>query len=288
MSRLNVLINFIHDYFFRNSYILRNRKYPVRKNHVNLHRWHMDDYMDNLGDYLSEVIVNYMKKIYHLDDAKKLKKTRHLYAVGSIICLGMQNATIWGSGYIKDRTDNVLYSFFCKLRRLDIRCVRGPETRKQLLSQGFKCPEIYGDPVILMPDIYNPKDMQKQRKYSIIKHHTDKSRNTDENEIDMVTTDYENVIDRIVESELIISSSLHGVILSEVYGVPAVLYIPDYMRDTPELYKYKDYYHSTGRYDFPTAYSIQEALMTKPCTIPDFSEMRKMLIETFPVDLWKV
>lgn len=96
-------------------------------------------------------------------------------------------------------------------------------------------------------------------------------------------TDWRVFIDEIIKGKLVISSSLHGIILAEAYGVPAILL---YEKDM-NLFKYKDYYHSTGRYDFPIAKSIEEALTMKPAPIPDMSVLQKNLLESFPADLWK-
>ena len=40
--------------------------------------------------------------------------------------------------------------------------------------------------------------------------------------IDVKTSDYRKFITEICQSKLIISSSLHGIILAESYGIPAI------------------------------------------------------------------
>lgn len=52
------------------------------------------------------------------------------------------------------------------------------------------------------------------------------------------------------------------------------------------LFKYKDYYYSTGRYEFPVVHSVEEALKTSPPPIPDLSAMRENVAKLFPKDLW--
>ena len=84
------------------------------------------------------------------------------------------------------------------------------------------------------------------------------------------------------KSRLIISSSLHGIILAEAYGIPAVLL----NNNDIDLLKYYDYYFSTGRKSVKVASSIEEALNKGPMPLPDLSEMQKGLIESFPYDLF--
>ena len=86
-------------------------------------------------------------------------------------------------------------------------------------------------------------------------------------------------------AELVISSSLHGIILAEAYGVPAIM-----LRDTPskDITKYKDWYYSTGRKEFPIADSIDDALSMTPVMLDraTIEAMQNRLINSFPIDLW--
>ncbi|MCD7747604.1 MAG: polysaccharide pyruvyl transferase family protein [Firmicutes bacterium] len=251
-------------------------------NVVNLHYWSAskDEKKQNLGDYLSKVIVEYMLSRKGISLEQCVEKTKHLYAVGSILGMGWCNATVWGSGFIRE--ENQVRMLFGKyLRKLDIRAVRGPKTKDELI-RGVQCPEIYGDPVILLPYICNAKKVGKLRSYSFVRHHDD---NTEcANIINIVTTDYQKFVDDIVSSEKVISSSLHGIIIAEAYGIPAVLYLPERLKN--QLFKFQDYYFGTGRYFFPVASSLEEALSICPIAPPDFSEQREQLINAFPYDLW--
>jgi pyruvyltransferase len=117
-----------------------------------------------------------------------------------------------------------------------------------------------------------PKNVEKQYTCSVVKHMSDHTK-TNLHEIDILTNDYSFFIDELVASEFVISSSLHGIILSEAYGIPCVLYLPKDTNNT--LFKYEDYYYSTGRYDFPVAKTIEEALKTTPPELPDLRELQK-------------
>lgn len=125
----------------------------------------------------------------------------------------------------------------------------------------------------------------KQYRYGLINHMTQKDVIKDGKQISILTSNYEKFIDDILECEIIISSSLHGIILAEIYGVPAILYFPE-TYDAPML-KYRDYYYSTGRYDFPLATTLEEAIKLEPLNLPDFSDMKQNIERVFPYDLWR-
>lgn len=271
---------FVYLYKIRNKNILRYEERSIVPGKVNLHYWRRRSGEDNIGDYLSCVVVDFMKEYYDLND-DTTRKTKHLYAIGSILQAGRQNATVWGSGFLDPLTHG-LSKYMKYFRKLDIRIVRGPNTRKHLLELGYKCPEIYGDPAILMPLIYKGCCVDKTREYTVVKHYTDET--PSEYSLNILTNDYKTFIDTILESKLVISSSLHGIILAEAYGVPAILYKPDNAQTT--LFKFEDYYFSTNRFEFPVAKSIEEALTLTPCALPELSEIQNNLIKTFPKDLW--
>lgn len=250
--------------------------------HINLFYWQMSEQEENLGDYLSKVVVTHFMPQKASPAAGKSIKT--LFATGSILGFRCQDATIWGSGMLYHHS---IYLDRLRFSKLDIRAVRGPETRKLLLGIGKDCPEVYGDPAILMPLIFKPENVIKKHKVSIVLHYDHGNYAIPDgfecNMIDIVTKDYKSFITQIMESELVISSSLHGIILAETYGVPAVFLAPKKLR----LFKYEDWYHSTGRYDIVVAKSIAEALMVQPMPLPDLEKMQQKLLQAFPSDLWE-
>ncbi len=135
---------------------------------------------------------------------------------------------------------------------------------------------------MLMPLIYPAKQAtKKEYPYIVVPHY---SFQTDgEHILYPMTDDWEYFLDELLKAELVISSSLHGIILAEAYGIPAILLNDHNMR----LFKYKDYYYSTGRYEFPIATSVEEALSMVPAELPHIEKMQKGIIESFPKDLWE-
>lgn len=199
-TRFNELKKTRNVYKKRNSIILSDFNRKSRLNRVNLHYWKPVDGSDNLGDYLSTVVVNYLVPDYQ---NIILGGGKHLYAIGSILGFGCQDATVWGSGLLNPYP---MYLERIKIANLDIRAVRGPKTRKELIKLGKSCPDVYGDPAILMPEIYMPKDSDKIYRASLITHLSENDKSYPIHRIDMRTNDYRHVIDEIVKSELIISS----------------------------------------------------------------------------------
>lgn len=261
-----------------------------RENHVNLNAWITSNSHNNVGDYLSYVVVENMCKMHGIDFEQEISATKHLYAIGSILP-GYQDAVVWGTGFGYDKTEkrySLLYNWFHRnTHKLDIRAVRGPETKRILTTMGIKCPEIYGDPAVLMPLFYHPSSLTEQYEYLVIPHYSkyNQYRNCDCC-ISTFTADYKAFIDKICASKIVVSSSLHGIILAESYGIPAVL-----LKDTPskDITKYKDWYYSTERYNFRTAESVEQALELGGTSLDHktIHSMQARLIQTFPMDLWQ-
>lgn len=252
-----------------------------RKKHVNLEYW---KFKKNLGDAISPVVVEYMLGRKGLSLDSKTKKTYHLFAIGSIIGSYDFDAVIWGSGIHNQKLINDVKNQSSYVK-YDVRLVRGPRTRQILLDNGYKVEERYGDPALIMPLIYESSAKKKYDTSVVLHMSTLKLVNVPANvhKIDIETDDYKHFIDELVSSKKVITSSLHGIILAESYGVPAV-FLSTGMDD--ELMKYYDYYESTNRSEFVIAKSIEEALEATPTALPDITSLQKNLIETFPYDLW--
>ncbi|MEJ7683905.1 MAG: polysaccharide pyruvyl transferase family protein [Segetibacter sp.] len=95
-------------------------------------------------------------------------------------------------------------------------------------------------------------------------------------------TIWNNCISEILEADLVIASSLHGLIIAEAYGIPA-----RYIRisETENLFKYNDYMMGTGRNEIDYARDIGEAIEMGGMRPPVFDAVK--LLQTFPIDLWK-
>lgn len=265
--------------FSRNLYGIDGK--PVCKNRVNLEYWNR---VVNLGDVLSPIIVDWMLQKRNIDKNKQIAKTKHLIAVGSIMDNGSYDCTVWGSG-VASFGGIEMISIQSKYRKYDIRSVRGPITKQIMEALNYKCPSVYGDPAVLLPLIYKPI-VKKKYSTSIIQHFREAVELPEEyHEICIQTDDYKFFIEEILASEKVISSSLHGIILAESYGIPAVFLNKGV---DGELIKYYDWYYSTNRRSVMVANSIEEAIGMQPMSLPEnIGEMQKNIMEAFPYDLWE-
>lgn len=151
----------------------------------------------------------------------RLKRDNYLMIGSTLTLLCNSESIVWGAGVI-DATAEL------PARPKKVLAVRGPLTRKYLLERGIQCPEVYGDPALLIPYVYSPK-IEKKYKLGIIPHYSDYDspaldKFRDNNEIKFIKMEgYEkwtDVIDNILSCERIVSSSLHGLIIAEAFGIP--------------------------------------------------------------------
>ncbi|TVZ25587.1 polysaccharide pyruvyl transferase [Gillisia sp. Hel_I_86] len=200
-----------------------------------------ENYGDLLSKYLVEKISGKETRWIHPKKQPWYKWNKKNYlAIGSIIHHATKNSIVWGSGIInKEQT----------IEKADFRAVRGPQTRKFLMELGYECPEVYGDPALLLPKCYYP-EIEKKYKLGITPHYHDYKwvvenfKNDPEIlVIDLMTMDIEEVTKQILSCEKTISSSLHGIIVSHAYGIPSI-----WVEFSDKIFgdgiKYRDYFES--------------------------------------------
>ena len=219
---------------------------------------------NNFGDILNKYLVEQLSgKTVHQIRSWHYNKP-HFFVIGSILQDVNKYSIVWGSGFISIDSK-------CKESPKIVRAVRGPLSRKMLLNQGIDCPEVYGDPALLMPKIYNPINIDKKYELGIIAHYVDKDslwikNNNSKNIkfIDIQTSNFTSFIDQIKECKKIISSSLHGIIIADAYDVPS-LWVEFSKKVYGDGFKFKDYFASVGRTD------------TRPFTIKNDTSIDEIL-----------
>ncbi|MBL4903241.1 MAG: polysaccharide pyruvyl transferase family protein [Desulfocapsa sp.] len=159
--------------------------------------------------------------------------------VGSVMEYANKHAVIWGTGIMNRKQD--------VKKPKKIYAVRGPISRKRMLELGYECPEIYGDPGLLLPKFYDPP-IDKKYAIGVIPHYVDyeqvKSRiRSDKVLLIDVMNSVETVVDQIKSCKCTVSSSLHGVIVSQAYGIPSV-WVQFSDKLAGDGTKYRDYFLS--------------------------------------------
>ncbi|PRZ00813.1 polysaccharide pyruvyl transferase [Marinilabilia salmonicolor] len=203
----------------------------------------------NFGDALNKILI---KKISNFQIAffNSIQNSNidNLLMIGSIIHLSNNRSIIWGAGCISE-------NHLPKEDPLCICAVRGPLTRKLLLKHNIDCPEIYGDPALLFPLVYSAPQIKKKYKIGVIPHYIDKDHKNIkllEQENDVLIIDiqtggnFKTFVKQIHSCQYIISSSLHGLIISDAYNIPNA-WISFGDKIVGNNFKFHDYFLSVKR-----------------------------------------
>jgi len=237
----------------------------------------------NFGDALSQILVERMLGKPIRIASQPITERNKLLGMGSILHYAQDHDVIWGTG-VNGKSPEKAYQF----TTLDVRAVRGPLTRDFLLKRGIPCPEIYGDPTLLIP-MYFPefqKPINPEHEYIIIPHFSDEHLFTGSPHLVSAKEPWNIVIEKILNSKFVISSALSGIIVAEAFGIPARLLQIENKSNTEDLFKYKDYYYGTNRYDFRYANSVEQALEMGGEILP-VCDLEK-LAQAFPYDQMKI
>lgn len=232
----------------------------------------------NFGDDLNFFLLKELTGIDYIINQSDtfIKHDKVLVAIGSIIeWKTLPNAEIWGAGAMWGGNHTLPY------KPKKVWAVRGKYSRDYLLDKGVEVPATYGDPALILPYVYKP---EKYKKYKIgfIPHYTNQG---DENlkrlveeesgcvkVIDLARyNEWTNVIDEINNCDVVFSSSLHGLIISDAYNIPNV-WISFSDNISGGYFKYLDYFSSVGRID------------KKPIKITEEVHIKELLLH---VQEWK-
>lgn len=190
----------------------------------------------NLGDQLSPQILAWATGLNPIWVSRSY--TGKVLGTGSILRALAQRDIVWGAGLIADETleppSDVTFL-----------AVRGPLTRDRILDD---VPQIYGDPALLLPRFFN-EPIAKRYEIGVVPHYMDHDLiSTDDPSVHMIDVrgPWPQVVNEIRTCARVLSSSLHGLIVAEAYGIPA-----SWIRISDRIiggeFKFNDYYLSTGR-----------------------------------------
>lgn len=239
-------------------------------------RWKPVSSIDNFGDALSEAI--FRKMIGCNPPKASARESDKVLGLGSILHFAVDHDIIWGTGVNGKHPNFQDYPF----RALDVRAVRGPLTRDFLERKGIPCPEIYGDPALLLPRLFPKLSPTPCEDYIIIPHLSEIHLFRNMPHVVQPFQRWETVVNRILGAKFVISSSLHGIIVAEAFGIPARwLKVTDH---EPE-FKYQDYFYGTGRFHERPARSLKDAMDKGAHELPALE--LAPLFNAFPHDAFK-
>lgn len=179
--------------------------------------WWMDrPYPGNFGDALNPYLVHRLTGV----PPRFVGAGAGVLAIGSIIKFARAGTKVWGSGTPRLTDRLSAEATYC--------AVRGPLTRRLVRDSGGTCPEVFGDPALLLPRLYHPH-VTKRHAVGLIRHHVHAGEAVtlapDVTEIDILRCGAEEIeafLDEVLASDVIVSTSLHGLIVAHAYGIPAV------------------------------------------------------------------
>lgn len=198
---------------------------------------------NNWGDLLNKTLLEKIsrKKVVWINHGNSLEK---YICIGSILQRADAGSIIWGAGFLSN-------SRKLPTTPRKICAVRGKLTRNIILGQGIDCPEVYGDPALLYPKYYKP-DIKKRYKLGIIPHYVDATNEWFKSNVSAevlkidILSGIDKVVDQLLSCDNIASSSLHGIIAADAYGIPS-----KWLEFSDKVlgggFKFHDYYSSVNR-----------------------------------------
>ncbi len=251
----------------------------------------------NFGDELTKDIIErlFNKKV---EVHNEIDTRFDMLGVGSLIHffndITDYRTYVWGSGLIDDEVKFINNNFIFK-------ACRGGYTRAKLAKKYNNIP--LGDPGLLCNLIYLNK-VEKTDKVGVIPHFRDEhshylndiiKKHPEIFKIISVAQAPEKVADEIKSCKLVLSSSLHGLIVSDSFGVPNMhLMLSDNLKSSNHLrggeYKFRDYYSGVGR-DYENFdprrknlldLSEYDEIIKRYKPLNNLKEIQKSLIKSFP------
>ncbi|HWJ66362.1 MAG TPA: polysaccharide pyruvyl transferase family protein [Nocardioides sp.] len=261
---------------------LNRRALPVRM------YWWRPNKFRNFGD---EIATDIIERLWGLRCEHTPLASCELIGAGSLMELAAehrrpgQQIDVWGSGFIKGGDD-------LDLDGLTVYALRGPASCRRV---GFEPADVpMGDPGMLASRAYAAAP-RKTHRVGVVVHYVDESvdileevrRRPDHLLIDARQSP-RKVVEDITSCELVLSSSLHGIIVAESFGIPAY-WVQLSTKVAGGRYKFRDYYRGTQRQ--VAQLSLQEFLDDEGSAarairdhqpIPDLRQRQDALIRAFP------
>lgn len=267
--------------------------FSLKLQNLGLHRdrlmWWCNTEPANFGDWIGPVLFRHRRGRWPVLAPVYMRPNRAPVHVAAGSILGAVSvpdvAMVWGTGIMRRDTS------FAAPR--EIRAVRGPVTAARCRDLGYACPDVFGDPGIVLPR-YLPLRQGSEFRLGVIPHFVDQpvtqrlfAGREDLLVID-VTLPVEEVVAEIQRCAVLVSSSLHGVIVSHAFGRPCA-WVEFSGNLAGDGTKFADYFLSAGleapppppRVDAGTPPEALERL-ARAAALPDLSRLAERLLDACP------
>ena len=242
----------------------------------------------NFGDWIGPLIFARRRGRPPLHYRFKRQRSGGAYVTAGSIMRYIKTpdtAVVWGTGIIS-RTD--LFE-----RPKAIHAVRGPLTRERCRELGYPCPEVYGDPGILLPEVLGTPSVEITHRLGIIPHYVHFEEATAlfaglPVRIIDVLRPVADVVRDILSCEATLSSSLHGLIVSHTYGRPSA-WVTFANPLNGDGVKFQDYYLAGGITDPPAPARMSRAVdasdlarLVQAAPVPQVDRLKEILKKSCP------
>ncbi|MDQ0467179.1 polysaccharide pyruvyl transferase family protein [Labrys wisconsinensis] len=214
------------------------------------------------------------------------KDERKILTIGSVLHTARDGDIVWGTG-----AKGTKMELDPSVKHLHAYACRGPLTLGVLLRSGIDISKIrhFFDPGCLVPRLYakeiaawKASPNYRPGGIRVVPHYRDDllfRREYPEYSDSFVSVDCTplGMVEALLGADVVVSSSLHGVIFAEALGIPAYWHVPIGGEDDLKFY---DYYYGTGRHQVKRFDTLHEALRAEPMELPklDFDAY----LDTFP------
>lgn len=252
------------------------RKYPIK---------YFDSVL-NVGDQINPYLVGVIlgQETFNVRSGR----LKHVVGLGSMFHVANKNSIIWGTGIISEES-----AFRFKTKCLSVKAVRGRLTENILVENGVvgRNDVVLGDPGLLMPLFYKPS-IEKVSTVGVVPHYVDADlpffKENDDIAVIHVRKGPESFIDQLLSCDFIVSSSLHGLILADAYGIPNK-WVSFSDKITGGTFKYHDYYSTTDKpdegcffVDGEECFSELIGNIEKHVSVKNYIFNKELLINSFP------
>lgn len=261
---------------------------------INVAWW---DKKPNFGDVIGPWIVAKVTGKDVVNGLGRKLSTPPLMTVGSIMnLLDQDHSVVWGTG-LMNPLNEASVAQLQSVQGVSVRSVRGKLTRNELVSKlGWDVPEVYGDPALLLPRfIPKPDKVQDTNPIVIVPHYMHMEYFQDLKSSSSKVLDVKDGMERIVRSiasaRVCISTSLHGIIIAQAYGIPWVwLRVSDH-RLGGGTFKFQDFFTTLDASAVSSAdvaamgiATLDVEAMAKTASLPELQISLQDLMESFPAE----